>query len=159
MGENSQPRELPCPAADPTSGTEPTVWITRRTSGLRRGANPGKACLETHGCGENLRPAFRVDCAVHASSEEKRVAAFTMASTTCPVMSPTNPAAPMLSFLQAVASRRRWKKASSSTLIRSLWVDHMAWGAPGTTFGVAFLTSLAERYAESVMGTIWSSSP
>ena len=46
------------------------------------------------------------------------------------------------------------RKASSSALIWLLSVEHMPCGAPGMTFSVAFLMSLAERRAESSMGTI-----
>ena len=49
--------------------------------------------------------------------------------------------------------------ASKSGLMSSGCVVHIPCGRPGYTFSVPFLTSLAERSAESAIGTIWSSSP
>ena len=46
------------------------------------------------------------------------------------------------------------KKASSSALILSFTVDTIPCGAPGMTFKVAPLTSLDDKRAESLIGTI-----
>src|SRR5258708_775461 len=51
------------------------------------------------------------------------------------------------------------RNASSSVLIWFFKVEHMPWGPPGMTLSVAPLTTLADKSAESAIGTIWSSSP